>query len=510
MTHRNDVIRYLNVSGINMSQKMAAHFGHAVGKSKLRTLIMHRAGLKDSVTLAAITRGCGECDSLSSLSFKSNEIATTAASDSIATLMGRVTNVACFDLRCNKLKDQGLMRIAPALANTDSNLTKLVMYDNQIGDAGAIAVFMALRKNVSLKSIDFSANAIGTTVVMTAFKEMLMVNTTLESVFFWKTGLRDEGLVALAEGLVENKSIKRLELRNNAITVAGLMALVHAVKVSPSVFKVMVEVPESDGEMGGEDLVLELYQMLQRECALNLEHAHAREAAQREAELGIELGLGPIAAMGAMAGTTSPSAGASGGSGAAAVEVYAAEDAGNGSAGGDGRRAAAAAASTGASAAASLQSAQTSDGNVGGASATGAGSCSATAIAGSSVANAGAGTDAAAQANESAGATAEEREQASQHAINNGEAPDEVPQLTGIAAAAAAAGGDVDEAPPTNIPIYPHASAAPRAVARMVPEADAAAAIVDGNVDTADKETAAEQAAGSGGGGDAEDGASNA
>ena len=68
------------------------------------------------------------------------------------------------------------MRIAPALANTGSNLTKLGLYDNQIGEAGAIAVFMALRKNTCLKSIDLSANGIGMPTVMTAFKELVRVS----------------------------------------------------------------------------------------------------------------------------------------------------------------------------------------------------------------------------------------------------------------------------------------------------------------------------------------------
>ena len=47
---------------------------------------------------------------------------------------------------------------------------------------GAIAIFMALRKNTRLKSLDLSANDVVMPMVMTAFKELLAINDTLESV----------------------------------------------------------------------------------------------------------------------------------------------------------------------------------------------------------------------------------------------------------------------------------------------------------------------------------------
>jgi Ran GTPase-activating protein (RanGAP) involved in mRNA processing and transport len=51
------LLTYVNVSGIRFSQKMAAHFGFAVSKSKLRTLIIHRAGLKSGPSLSSIVLG---------------------------------------------------------------------------------------------------------------------------------------------------------------------------------------------------------------------------------------------------------------------------------------------------------------------------------------------------------------------------------------------------------------------------------------------------------------------
>lgn len=265
------LLTYLNVSGIRFSAKMAAHFGYAVSKSKLRTLIIHRAGLKSGTSLSSIILGCADCQSLSSLSLKSNEIGQPSGVESVGELLDRVTNLACLDMRCNNLTDQSVMLIAPSLVNPSSHLAKLVLYANKITHAGAIALFVSLRQNKRLQYLDLSANDIGTATAMAVFKEMVQVNRSLESIFLWKIGLDDQGVVALSEGLVENTSVKRLELRNNSISAGGLMALCHAVMVNKSIFKIMVEVPEGEDE----ELSLQLYSKLQRHCALNLQTAHA-------------------------------------------------------------------------------------------------------------------------------------------------------------------------------------------------------------------------------------------
>ena len=42
----------------------------------------------------------------------------------------------------------------------------------------------------------------------------------------------------------ENKSVFRLELRNNNITAAGLLAFSHTLKVNDKLYKIMLDVPE--------------------------------------------------------------------------------------------------------------------------------------------------------------------------------------------------------------------------------------------------------------------------
>eukprot|EP00049_Salpingoeca_infusionum_P005532 m.93451 g.93451 ORF g.93451 m.93451 type:complete len:111 (+) comp12997_c2_seq7:55-387(+) len=62
-------------------------------------------------------------------------------------------------------------------------------------------------------------------------KRALCFNTTLESLYLWSCGVGDDGLISIAEGLCENTTLLRLELRKNAIDTAGYLALryLHAI-----------------------------------------------------------------------------------------------------------------------------------------------------------------------------------------------------------------------------------------------------------------------------------------
>jgi hypothetical protein len=73
---------------------------------------------------------------------------------------------------------------------------------------------------------------------MEAVKFALLVNTGLQSLFFWGIGMHNEGgllsfisfllmckgSIVLAEALTENHTLFRIELRNNSIGLAGILA----------------------------------------------------------------------------------------------------------------------------------------------------------------------------------------------------------------------------------------------------------------------------------------------
>ena len=60
---------------------------------------------------------------------------------------------------------------------------------------------------------------------MGALKSSLVNNETLQNLFLWNVDLRDDGAVVLAELLAENRALRRLELRQNSIGMAGLLAI---------------------------------------------------------------------------------------------------------------------------------------------------------------------------------------------------------------------------------------------------------------------------------------------
>ena len=57
-----------------------------------------------------------------------------------------------------------------ALQDPLCKLSKLVLCDNKFGPSGAIALFLALKRNVRLESLDVSANRIGPGESMAVFK----------------------------------------------------------------------------------------------------------------------------------------------------------------------------------------------------------------------------------------------------------------------------------------------------------------------------------------------------
>ena len=77
-------LTYLNLSGIKMTAKMLTPLSHAIGKSRLQTLIMHHTGLKNTSNLDLLISGCTACMSLTNLSLKTNDISAASGEASNA------------------------------------------------------------------------------------------------------------------------------------------------------------------------------------------------------------------------------------------------------------------------------------------------------------------------------------------------------------------------------------------------------------------------------------------
>jgi Ran GTPase-activating protein (RanGAP) involved in mRNA processing and transport len=63
---------------------------------------------------------------------------------------------------------------------------------------------------------------------------MLKVNNTLEELYLCENQLGNEGIEAIADGLVANQTLKKLDLRSNGIEVEGALAISSVLKKSTS------------------------------------------------------------------------------------------------------------------------------------------------------------------------------------------------------------------------------------------------------------------------------------
>src|SRR5688500_11594647 len=66
---------------------------------------------------------------------------------------------------------------------------------------------------------------------------------SLFSLFFFSPLSFFQGAITIAEGLAENKCLLRLELRSNNVSLAGFLALSHALRVNQTIFKIMLDMP---------------------------------------------------------------------------------------------------------------------------------------------------------------------------------------------------------------------------------------------------------------------------
>lgn len=116
----------------------------------------------------------------------------------------------------------------------NSTLEELIMLDNAVGDAGAVALAEALKSpDCKVRCLSLPANRIGPAGGV-ALGEMLAVNTSLQTIYLMGQenkggGIGDEGAAAWAEGMAQNEKnggkFWFVNVNKNAISEAGLDAL---------------------------------------------------------------------------------------------------------------------------------------------------------------------------------------------------------------------------------------------------------------------------------------------
>ena len=146
----------------------------------------------------------------------------------LASTFGSCLKISKANIRKQQIDDAAVAVLGSAL-ETNSTLTDVNLFDNNLGSAGAEALATALQKNTTLTNLDLSRNNLGS-----AGPESLAValkkNRTLTKLDLSVNKVGPAGSESLAEMLKTNKSLTDLNLSSNDIGPAGAESLGTALK----------------------------------------------------------------------------------------------------------------------------------------------------------------------------------------------------------------------------------------------------------------------------------------
>lgn len=126
------------------------------------------------------------------------------------------------------IDDEGAQAVAKAL-QTNTKLTLLNLENNKIGDEGARAIAGTLQANNQLTRLKLRYNKIGDAGAG-AIAEALRSNTRLATLDLRNNNIGEKGARAIAEALRSNTGLATLDLGNNNIGEKGVRAIAEALR----------------------------------------------------------------------------------------------------------------------------------------------------------------------------------------------------------------------------------------------------------------------------------------
>ncbi|CAF3717566.1 unnamed protein product [Adineta steineri] len=128
----------------------------------------------------------------------------------------------------NRIGDKGAQYLGEALHNNKA-LTELELCENQIGDKGTQYLGEALKKNTALAKLNLSSNQIGDKGTQ-YLGEALHNNKTLTELFLCSNRIGDKGAQYLGEALQKNTTLTELAISDNQIGDEGLECVGEGLK----------------------------------------------------------------------------------------------------------------------------------------------------------------------------------------------------------------------------------------------------------------------------------------
>ena len=152
------------------------------------------------------------------------------SSESVASIITRLSHnssLTDLDISNSHFSMANVNILASVLKDhSKCTLTKLYLQDCYINGEGAVKLAAALYKNTTLRNLDLSNNPIGERVKgVTAVAEMLLENKTLRELNLQDCHITSEGAVELAAALCKNSTLKYLDLDHNPIGVKGASSM---------------------------------------------------------------------------------------------------------------------------------------------------------------------------------------------------------------------------------------------------------------------------------------------
>ncbi|KAK2467301.1 hypothetical protein APHAL10511_000536 [Amanita phalloides] len=193
----------------------------------------------------------------------------------------RLGALRTLDLRGNDLRN-GITYIAQVLKR-NRTLKVLNMSENKLDVQCLVTIAEALKYNSSLETLDLSKNPCcgpgleGIQSLRTAFT----LNAALKRLFLSATHMSSAGAIALAEFLPESASLLHLDLTNNVLDIAAVMALSSGLKANHVMRCLDLNIPENDDEFS------RMCREILNTCVRNTEEAeNAQNALNAQNEAG--------------------------------------------------------------------------------------------------------------------------------------------------------------------------------------------------------------------------------
>jgi Ran GTPase-activating protein (RanGAP) involved in mRNA processing and transport len=214
-----------------ISRSNALILAESIKNSKyLTSITLHDNSLR--LNMVIIAQAMETSPAIRSIIVTSNFIGNDGAI-AIAIAIKKLRFIANIDLSDESIEFSGIMAIAGAMRESIS-LKSIKLSSNKIRDEGALVLAEAMRKSTSLRFVDLSLNLIGNDGAI-AISQALKVSKSIIHINLGYNSIGAQGALAIAEAIRESTSINSIILSRNSISDEGTIAISEAISESTSI-----------------------------------------------------------------------------------------------------------------------------------------------------------------------------------------------------------------------------------------------------------------------------------